>query len=228
MVSGTHVCPCAVAALPQSWLLADSQRCTGCGLLPATWLSVTSIRNLHGYPLIGVLQRGCLVLVFVVCLLFVLFVLFVLPLPHPTWEHLQKPALRTAAGRSSLAWALASLGVSPDRSWLGQFLAAAFADGLASDQVRCASLLFCIASLDFDFLVEWLGDFLEGKYGAGGGGDTEGASLGASGLDLSLRKYAALVGVLEKLAEMDSRQLRAAWLDQTLTPEWCVRVCVRG
>lgn len=118
------------------------------------------------------------------------------------------------AGRSGLAWALASLGTVPDKPWLSQFLAAAFSDGLASDQVRCASLLFCVASLDFDHLVEWLGDFLEGKHG------DEGAEEGGGGLDLSLQKYGALVGVLGALAEMDSRQLRAAWLDQTLTPEW--------
>lgn len=97
---------------------------------------------------------------------------------------------------------------------MAQFLTAAFADGLAADQVRCASILFCLASLDFDFLVEWLGDFLEGKYGGDEG------SAGGVGLDLSLKKYAALAGVLGALAEMDSKQLRAAWLDQTLTPEW--------
>ncbi len=102
----------------------------------------------------------------------------------------------------------------PDKAWLSRFLQAAFSDGLASDQVRCASLLFCIASLDFDYLVEWLGDFLEGKYS-----EDEAGSDG-TGLDLSLQKYAALVGVLGALAEMDSKQLRAAWLDQTLTPEW--------
>ena len=118
-----------------------------------------------------------------------------------------------AGGRSGLAWALASLGVVPDKPWLSQFLAAAFSDGLASDQVRCASLLFCLASLDFDYLVEWLGDFLEGKYSEDEAGD-------GTGLDLSLQKYAALVGVLGALAEMDSRQLRAAWLDQSLSPEW--------
>lgn len=109
---------------------------------------------------------------------------------------------------------MASLGTVPDKPWLSTFLGAAFADGLASDQVRCASLLFCMASLDFDYLVEWLGDFLEGKHEA----DEEGGSGG--GLDLSLQKYGALVGVLGALAEMDSRQLRAAWLDQTLTPDW--------
>jgi hypothetical protein len=103
------------------------------------------------------------------------------------------------------------MGLCPDnKAILSQLLSAAFADGLASDQVRCASFLFCIASLDFDFLVAWLGDFLEGKHGG-----HEGA-----GLDLSLRKYAALVSVLGALAEMDSKMLRAAWLDQTLTPEW--------
>jgi hypothetical protein len=64
--------------------------------------------------------------------------------------------------------------------------------------------------------VEWLGDFLEGKYSLE---ETNGRGDGA-GLDLSLQKYAALVGVLGALAEMDSKQLRAAWLDQTLTPEW--------
>jgi hypothetical protein len=93
-------------------------------------------------------------------------------------------------------------------------LAAAFADGLASDRVRCASFLFCIASLDFEYLVEWLGDFLEGKHGTDGDHEQQG------GLDLSLQKYAALASVLSALNEMDSRQLRAAWLDQTLTPEW--------
>lgn len=118
------------------------------------------------------------------------------------------------AGRSGLAWALASLGVTPERPWMASFLAAAFADGLASDRVRCASFLFCIASLDFEYLVEWLGDFLEGKHGTDGDHEQQG------GLDLSLQKYAALASVLSALNEMDSRQLRAAWLDQTLTPEW--------
>jgi hypothetical protein len=33
-------------------------------------------------------------------------------------------------------------------------------------------------------------------------------------------KDAALVGVLRALAEMDSKQPQAAWLDQTLPPEW--------
>ena len=118
-----------------------------------------------------------------------------------------------AAGRSGLAWALASLGVVPDKAWLSQFLAAGFADGLASDKLRCASTLFCIASLDFDYMVEWLGDFLECKHA--------GEALGqGGGLDLSLQKYAALVGVLGSLADMDAKQLRAAWLDQSLTPEW--------
>jgi hypothetical protein len=142
-----------------------------------------------------------------------------------------------AAGRSGLAWALAALGITPERRWLGSLLAAAFADGLASDRVRCASFLFCIASLDFEYLVEWLGEFLEGKHGTdgareqpggilagekgGSAGQASGAPAGATGgLDLSLQKYAALASVLGALNEMDSRQLRAAWLDQTLTPEW--------
>lgn len=44
-------------------------------------------------------------------------------------------------------------------------LTAAFNDGLAADQLRCASLLFCVASLGsdgFDQLVDWLGRYLEG------------------------------------------------------------------
>lgn len=121
-----------------------------------------------------------------------------------------------AVGRSGLAWALASLGVVPDKAWLSQFLATAFADGLAGDKLRCASTLFCLASLDFDSLVEWLGDFLEGKYTAAAAKDAS----QSGGLDLSLQKYAALVGVLGSLAEMDPKQLRAAWLDQTLPQDW--------
>lgn len=97
-----------------------------------------------------------------------------------------------------------------DRSFLTSLLNAAFADNLASDQVRCASTLFCIASLDFEHLVDYLGEFLEGQHQEAEGG----------GLDLSLQKYGALVGVLGALSEMDSRQLRAAWLDQTLTADW--------
>lgn len=127
-------------------------------------------------------------------------------------RFIQSPFL--AAGCSGLAWALASLGFTPERRWLGSLLAAAFAGGLASDRVRCASFLFCIASLDFEYLVEWLGDFLEGKHGADGDREQPG------GLDLSLQKYAALASVLGALGEMDSRQLRAAWLEQTLTPDW--------
>ncbi|KAF6265486.1 hypothetical protein COO60DRAFT_958686 [Scenedesmus sp. NREL 46B-D3] len=114
------------------------------------------------------------------------------------------------AGRSALAWALASLGVTPSKQWLGRYLSAAFEGGLASDQLRCANALFCIASVDFEYLVEWLGDFLQG------GADSAGVS---GGLDLSLQKYAALAGVLGALGEMDSRQLRAAWLDASDT-EW--------
>lgn len=119
------------------------------------------------------------------------------------------------AGRSALAWSLASLRVTPSKQWLGQYLSAAFEGGLASDQLRCANVLFCIASVDFEYLVEWLGDFLQGADSAAGG-----SSGGPSGgLDLSLQKYAALAGVLGALGEMDSRQLRAAWLDASGT-EW--------
>jgi hypothetical protein len=114
------------------------------------------------------------------------------------------------AGRSALAWSLASLRVAPSKQWLAQYLSAAFDGGLASDQLRCANVLFCIASVDFEYLVEWLGDFLQG------GADSAGSS---GGLDLSLAKYAALAGVLGALGEMDSRQLRAAWLDASGT-EW--------
>jgi hypothetical protein len=114
------------------------------------------------------------------------------------------------AGRSALAWSLASLGVTPSKPWLAQYLSAAFEGGLASDQLRCANVLFCIASVDFEYLVEWLGDFLQGADSAGSSG----------GLDLSLAKYAALAGVLGALGEMDSRQLRAAWLDASGTEWW--------
>lgn len=112
-------------------------------------------------------------------------------------------------GRSGLAWALASLGMAPARPWLGQYLSACFEDGLAEDHVRCANVLFCIAALDYEYLVEWLEGFLSGDTAIGGSGE----------LDLSLEKYAALVGVLQALSEMDSKQLRAAWLDLSST-EW--------
>jgi hypothetical protein len=202
-------------------------------------------------------------------------------------------AVRTqhAAGRSGLAWALATLGVAPEHAFLGPFLSAAFADGLASDQLRCASLLFCVASLDFGYLVEWLGAFLEGSVGADGSIGAPGGGGGGS-IDLSMQvrcaapqlqrraargsrrracqrrahglctcrvmqtlglalpaawlraasaahpvlrppppamphqKYAALAGVLAALGDMEPRQLRAAWLQQTTDPAWCVCGCV--
>lgn len=113
-------------------------------------------------------------------------------------------------GRSGLAWALASLGVVPARPWLGQYLSACFEGGLAEDHVRCANVLFCVAALDYEYLVEWLEGFLSGDASLGGGGE----------LDLSLEKYAALIGVLQALSEMDSKQLRAAWLDLSSTEWW--------
>lgn len=112
-------------------------------------------------------------------------------------------------GRSGLAWALANLSMVPTRPWLQQFLAACFECGLAEDRVRCANVLFCIASVDYEYLVEWLEGFLSGEATLGGAGE----------LDLSLEKYAALVGVLQALSEMDSKQLRAAWLDLSST-DW--------
>lgn len=71
-----------------------------------------------------------------------------------------------AAGRGSLAWSVAALGVSPGEPWLSAYLTAAFAGGLAEDQLRCANVLFCVASLDFEYLIEWLGDFLAGQVNA--------------------------------------------------------------
>eukprot|EP00775_Hariotina_reticulata_P011605 gene11605-11749_t len=107
-----------------------------------------------------------------------------------------------AGGCSGLAWSLAALGVGPSKPWLSSYLTVAFAGGLAEDQLRCANVLFSVASLDFDFLVEWLGEFLAGQ--VGGSGDL---------VDLGLEKYAALAGVLQALGDMDGKLLRAAWLE---------------
>lgn len=124
-----------------------------------------------------------------------------------------------ARGCSALAWSLAALGVRPPKQWLWAFLSAAFADGtLADDAPRCAGVLFSLASLDMEGLVEWLSDFLAGS----GGPDGRGAD-DASAIEGGLQRYATLAGVLGTLGEMEGRELRAAWLEQSHDGlDWCV------
>lgn len=56
--------------------------------------------------------------------------------------------------------------------------------------------------------------------GDGGEGGGEIVQWRTAFWDRGCMKDAALVGVLRALAEMDSKQPQAAWLDQTLPPEW--------
>jgi hypothetical protein len=44
------------------------------------------------------------------------------------------------------------MGAHPGASWLSEFMAAAFEGDLAADEAACANVMFCVSSLDMDFL----------------------------------------------------------------------------